>query len=57
MSLQLGTIETLSTAFVQGEPPTLDDLLASAERDWSLRSSDADSEPPPPMTTKTQRRR
>lgn len=27
------------TAFASGEPITLDDLLSSAERDWSLRSS------------------
>lgn len=32
------TQRTLSTAFAQGEPQTLADLLSSAERDWSLRS-------------------
>lgn len=33
------TLRTVSTAFAQGEQPTLDDLLSHAEHDWSLRSS------------------
>lgn len=33
------TVKTLSDSYARGEPPTLDDLLSSAERDWSLRSS------------------
>ena len=32
-------VRTLATAFASGEPPTLDDLLSHAERDWSLKSS------------------
>jgi hypothetical protein len=32
-------LKILATAFASGEPPTLDDLLSHAERDWSLRSS------------------
>lgn len=42
------TVRTLSEAFVQGAPPTLDDLLCSAERDWSLRSSQVPSAPAQP---------
>lgn len=42
------TIRTMSTAFASEEQPTLDDLLSSAERDWSLRSSE-------PPSTKTPR--
>lgn len=38
------TVRTLSTAFAQGEPQTLDDLLSSAERDWSLTSFGPSSE-------------
>jgi len=40
-----------STAYASGEPVTLDDLLSSAERDWSLRSSI-----PPSTATPTTRR-
>lgn len=40
------TVKILSTAFASGEPPTLDDLLSHAERDWSLRSSRPPPEPP-----------
>ena len=32
-------LRILSTAYASGEPPTLDDLLSHAERDWSLKSS------------------
>lgn len=38
------TQRTLSTAFASEEPQTLADLLSHAERDWSLRSSESDSE-------------
>lgn len=33
------TLRILSTAYASGEPTTLDDLLSSAERDFTLRSS------------------
>lgn len=33
------TLRIVLTAFAAGEPITLDDLLSSAERDWSLKSS------------------
>lgn len=33
------TWRTASTAYAAAEPTTLDDLLSSAERDFSLRSS------------------
>lgn len=33
------TLRIVSTAYAHGEPATLDDLLSSAERDWSLKSS------------------
>lgn len=32
-------LKVVLTAFSSGEPATLEDLLSSAERDWSLRSS------------------
>ena len=32
-------LRIISTAYASGEPTTLDDLLSSAERDWSVRSS------------------
>jgi len=38
-------LRILSTAYASGEPPTLDDLLSHAERDWSLKSSPTPSEP------------
>lgn len=38
------TLRIVSTAYASGEPHTLDDLLSSAERDWSLRSSEPPSE-------------
>lgn len=41
------TIRIISTAYASGEPTTLDDLLASAERDWSLRSSEPPSRKTP----------
>jgi hypothetical protein len=40
------TVRSLSEAYAKGEPPTLDDLLSNAERDWSLRSSKTPSETP-----------
>jgi hypothetical protein len=33
------TLRIVCTAFAVGEPTTLDDLLSSAEHDWSVRSS------------------
>lgn len=39
MRRQNETVKTLSEAYALGEPPTLDDLLSSAERDFSVRSS------------------
>ena len=33
------TLRIVCTAFAAGEPTTLDDLLSSAEHDWSVRSS------------------
>jgi hypothetical protein len=38
------TLRVVLTAFASGEPVTLEDLLSSAERDWSLRSSRTPSE-------------
>lgn len=39
IEMQNETVRILSTAYASGEPTTLDDLLSSAERDWSVRSS------------------
>lgn len=49
ISRQNETVRILSTAFASGEPLTLDDLLSSAERDFTLRSSEKPSEPPSGM--------
>lgn len=51
------TLRIVSTAYAQGEQPTLDDLLSHAERDWSLRSSpeqsgDDETDPTILLTTK-----
>ncbi len=37
-------LRILAKAYASGEPTTLDDLLANAEEDWSLKSSRTPSE-------------
>lgn len=38
------TLRIALTAFASAEEPTLEDLLSGAERDWSLKSSQASSD-------------
>jgi hypothetical protein len=46
------TLKIALTAFAQGAPPTLDDLLSKREADFSLRSSETPSEREPPSDTR-----